>query len=414
MSFYRYLSSTIKATTNVHSQAPALSGIVKQLSKFSSHDELIEYSQRPIEYCYPNRMIEACSPHHSTPIDLMKTAIDLHEQLLVRLAHCLTHFQSIPFLPGVNPTLLSLHERYLKLFETFAHFPQIKTKEDEKKFLELINIFVVQNNDVIGLLSTGCSEAQKHFKTYKIMKDFLDNVLQIRLSMRLLAEHYLELHKQQKDNSSEWRGAICMNFSPVKAIQQCVNDVSSLCFETYTVVPHVQIENTMNESLPYFPSIIEYILRELLKNSMRAIVECSKASLGNVQNVKQYFEENRDKPLCQIVIASNPIDENFTIAVKDQGGGIDESDEEIFKYMFTGDVMKEEEEEVHMDILADFQERMTQSSKQMYGYGFGLPVCRLYAKFFGGSLTLRQVSRIGVDAYLRLGFIHTNSERIKI
>ncbi len=53
-------------------------------------------------------------------------------------------------------------------------------------------------------------------------------------------------------------------------------------------------------------------------------------------------------------------------------------------------------------------------SKQMYGYGFGLPISLLYAQFFGGSLTLRQVSRIGTDAYLRLGFIHTNSERIKI
>ncbi len=53
-------------------------------------------------------------------------------------------------------------------------------------------------------------------------------------------------------------------------------------------------------------------------------------------------------------------------------------------------------------------------TKQMYGYGFGLPICRLYAEFFGGSLTLRQITHIGADAYLRLGFIHTNSERIKI
>jgi hypothetical protein len=50
----------------------------------------------------------------------------------------------------------------------------------------------------------------------------------------------------------------------------------------------------------------------------------------------------------------------------------------------------------------------------MYGYGFGLPICLLYAQFFNGSLTLRQVSRIGTDVYLRLGFIHTNSERIQI
>ena len=50
----------------------------------------------------------------------------------------------------------------------------------------------------------------------------------------------------------------------------------------------------------------------------------------------------------------------------------------------------------------------------MYGYGFGLPICRLYAELFAGSLTIQQVSRIGTDAYLRLGYIHTNSELIKI
>jgi hypothetical protein len=84
------------------------------------------------------------------------------------------------------------------------------------------------------------------------------------------------------------------------------------------------------------------------------------------------------------------------------------------------------------DVLADFQDRMIQSyvfertgscrvvvfalfrSKQMYGHGFGLPICRLYAQCFAGSLTLRQVPRIGTDVYLRLGFIHTKSERIRI
>jgi hypothetical protein len=62
----------------------------------------------------------------------------------------------------------------------------------------------------------------------------------------------------------------------------------------------------------------------------------------------------------------------------------------------------------------DKEEILLFRSKQMYGYGFGLPICLLYAQFFDGSLTLRQISRIGADVYLRLGFIHTNSERIKI
>ena len=332
-------------------------------------------------------MIDACSPHHPVPIDLIGSASNLHDQLLVRIAHCLVHFQSIPFLPGANPTLLSLHERYLKLFENLAHFPRIATENDERKFFALMNRFVIQNNDVIGILSTGCSEAQKYFKSYSIMKDFLDNVLRIRLSMRLLAEHYIELHKQHGHATKidDWRGAICMKFSPARAIEQAIDDVSSICFETYSVVPNVQIENNIPESFPYFPSIVEYILRELLKNSMRALVEYNKASLGNIQQVKRYFADNHDKPLCKVTITSDPVDEHFTIAVRDQGGGIDEADDQIFRYMFTGkngktrreyrcvlpfvvegdvkkpDGSKVEEEEEEIDILSDFQERMVQS-----------------------------------------------------
>ncbi|CAF3346243.1 unnamed protein product [Rotaria socialis] len=419
MSFYRYLSTTVKSSTG-NFQPPILSGIVKQLSKFSSQNELIEYSQRPIEYTFPNNMIESCSPQYSTPIDLIKRASDLRDQLLVRLAHCLYSFQSIPFLPAANPTLLSLHERYLKAFENLARFSKIETINDEEKFYEFINRFFIQNNDVIGLLSTGCNEAQKYFKTYKVLKGFLDNVLHKRLSMRLLTEHYLELHKQQKSNkiNSDWRGAISMKFSPAKAAQQCINDVSSICFETYTVVPHIELENNIHEPIPFFPHIVEYILRELLKNSMRAIVEYNKVSFGNIQNVKKYFDDNRDKPLCKVVISSDPIDEVFTFAIKDEGGGVNASYDEIFRYMFTGNVMETDEankgkiEEI--DVLSDFQERMVHSSKQMYGYGFGLPICRLYAKFFAGSLNLQQISRIGADAYLRLGYIHTNSTRVKI
>ena len=99
------------------------SEVVKQLSKFSSHDELLEYSQRPIEYFYPNQMIAATTPERLESMNLIALASDLHDQLLVRIAHCIQHFQSLPFLPAANPILLSLHERYLKLFESFAQYP---------------------------------------------------------------------------------------------------------------------------------------------------------------------------------------------------------------------------------------------------------------------------------------------------
>lgn len=330
MSLYRLFWTTVRPLTTT----PVFSEVVKQFSKFSSHDELLDYLQRPIPFCYPNRMIDACS----TPVNLIQTASHLHEQLLVRVAHCLNYFQSLPFLPAANPTLLTVHETYLKFFESLAEFPNIENDTDEEKFYNLMNRCLQQNQDVIGRLSTGCCDAKKYFRNYDIMRDFLDSVLQIRLGMRLLTEHYIELRKQQKKNkaNSEWRGAIHMNFSPADAVRQCIDDVSTVCYETYSVVPKIQIEDNFGGTLPYFPTIVEYILRELLKNSLRAIVESHEVLFGNMHNVKQYFQENQDDPLCKVLITADPGDEHFLIAIQDRGGGIDETNERLFQYMYTG------------------------------------------------------------------------------
>ena len=325
-------------TTTKLSHSPVLSELVKQLSKFSSHDELLEYCQRPIQHCYPNRMIAACSSDNFTSTDLIKSAFDLHQQMLVRIAHGIYYFQSLPFLPAANPILLSLHERYLKLFETFSRFPSIKTDDDAENFAQMITFLLKQTHDTIGQLSAGCQEAHRYFKSYRTMREFLDDILKNRLAMRLLAEHYLQLHKQVKKGkvNDRWRGAFDMKFSPKETVQQCIEDISSICLEEYSVAPHVAIENNIDQTFPYFPKVVEYILRELIKNSMRAIVEYYEFTLGNVQSVKRYFEDRRDAPLCKIFITSDREDEHFTIAIKDLGGGINEHEDQIFRYMFTG------------------------------------------------------------------------------
>lgn len=337
MLLYRSLSTAAKSASTT-CPTGTLSELVKQLSKFSAQNELLEYSQRPIDYLHPNRMIESCAPERFPSLNLIHTASDLHNQLRVRIAHGVHYFQSLPFLPAANPILLSLQERYLKLFEKLTAFPPIKTDDDEEKFFQFINGFMEETDGTIGRLSAACREAQKYFKSYEIVKDFLDSILQNRLCLRLLGEHYLALHIQKKKGKTDdqWRGAMYMNFSPIETVRQCIADVSSMCLEQYSVVPHVEIENQIDRSFPYFPNVMEYILRELLKNAMRAVVEYSEKTLGDVQRVKQYFEENRDLPLCKVLITSDPVDEHFTIAIKDHGGGVDENEERVFRYMFTG------------------------------------------------------------------------------
>lgn len=55
---------------------------------------------------------------------------------------------------------------------------------------------------------------------------------------------------------------------------------------------------------------------------------------------------------------------------------------------------------------------MDQSSRekrfQLAGLGFGLPMSRLYARYFGGDLTLVNILSFGVDAYISLPALDTH------
>ena len=47
----------------------------------------------------------------------------------------------------------------------------------------------------------------------------------------------------------------------------------------------------------------------------------------------------------------------------------------------------------------------------MAGFGFGLPISRLYARYFGGDLQLVSMEGYGTDAYLHIGRLpHSRTE----
>lgn len=82
-----------------------------------------------------------------------------------------------------------------------------------------------------------------------------------------------------------------------------------------------------------------------------------------------------------------------TIKVSDEGGGIPRSTmARIFK--FTHSTSRQEQEGE-----TDFG---TVEAGIRHMRGFGLPLARIYARYFGGELTLKSMEGYGLDAYLYL------------
>jgi pyruvate dehydrogenase kinase 2/3/4 len=126
---------------------------------------------------------------------------------------------------------------------------------------------------------------------------------------------------------------------------------------------------------------------ELLKNSLRAVVE-------------RYGVENEDHyPPIKVIVVEGQ--EDITIKISDEGGGIPRSEVPlVWTYMYTTAQSE--------DLDPDFQ--ASDFKSPMAGFGYGLPLARLYSRYFGGDLKLISMEGYGTDAYLHLNRLSTSAE----
>ncbi len=118
--------------------------------------------------------------------------------------------------------------------------------------------------------------------------------------------------------------------------------------------PPVQLICPKDLYFPYVPGHLSHIVFELLKNSLRAVVE-------------RYGPENEDHfPPIKVIVVEGK--EDITIKISDEGGGIARSAIPlIWTYMYT--TMEGQ------NIQEDFQ--ASDFNAPMAGFGYGLPLSRL-------------------------------------
>ena len=96
---------------------------------------------------------------------------------------------------------------------------------------------------------------------------------------------------------------------------------SQVCTETFGAAPEVVIGGSSAQlaTMPYIPTHLDYMLYELLKNAMRAVVE-----------------RHRGRALPPLHVAICKAQSSVTLRIADQGGGIpDDQLDKVFQYGFT-------------------------------------------------------------------------------
>lgn len=121
---------------------------------------------------------------------------------------------------------------------------------------------------------------------------------------------------------------------------------------------------------------------------------------------------NQSLPSIRVVVAKGA--EDVTIKIADKGGGVPRS---VIDKMWTfahstlsDSIKSKENNDKHFDI-DEFTGGRVQG-KGFYIRGFGLPLARIYARYFGGELTLKSMEGYGVDAYLYLPMLGKSCENL--
>jgi pyruvate dehydrogenase kinase 2/3/4 len=256
-----------------------------------------------------------------------------------------------------------------------------------------------------------------------------------RISRRVIAEQHLALTDTfnapwfspgAKLSESDFIGEVFIKCIAKDVIERCANAVQNLARSTFgpdAAVPEIKVEGHLEASFPYILSHLEYIVGELLRNSVQAITE------------RQQTSKNPATPPPPIEVTICEAPQHIIIRISDQGGGIPRDDLPYLWSFSKGPHREKRLENLGQvpKMAATMQELHIQDElgradlkTPSYGsslssltsrppnlrLGMGLPLSRVYAEYWAGSLELHSLEGYGVDAFLQISKLGNKNEQL--
>ncbi|KAA1472359.1 mitochondrial pyruvate dehydrogenase [Dentipellis sp. KUC8613] len=259
-----------------------------------------------------------------------------------------------------------------------------------KRFTKTLEAIKKRHDPTVTTVAQGVLEWKRSRNARHIGLDiqaWLDRFYMSRIGIRFLIGQHVALNTLQPH--PDYVGIICTRANIHDIVHEAIENARFVCEEHYAMFkgPPVQLICPKDLHFAYVPGHLSHICFELLKNSLRAVVE-------------RYGRDNEDRlPPIKVIVVEGK--EDITIKISDEGGGIPRSAIPlIWTYMYT----TMEGQGIDQDFQAsDFKAPMA-------GFGYGLPLSRLYARYFGGDLRLISMDGFGTDVYIHLNRLSSSRE----
>jgi signal transduction histidine kinase len=362
---------------------------------------------------------------HMTDDRLIKSANYVRKEITIRLAHRIRDFQKLPFIVGTNPHIevsnmrrkeeeeemrfhivLSdpnltlafklIYRMYWEAFEMIRLYPAIKTMEDNENFCNLLTSLLDDGLLVIPELALGATECAGFIAPASFDR-FMNTMLRSRISRRVIVEQHLAITANHNTIWDEegYIGIIFTRCCAREIAEKCVSLSTQHTIKAHNQTIQVKVDGSeRNEAVfAYIPEHIEYILYELLTNAMRHSI----------------YSGNAESRPVRLTISQNSTDILFRVS--DNAGGIPN---DIFKNLWSYSHTPNEFE--NFKKIKKMGASMAEREKQAYGekLGFGLPMSKVYAEYWGGELSVMTMDGFGTDAYVRIPRLGNQAENLTL
>lgn len=239
-----------------------------------------------------------------------------------------------------------------------------------KRFSKTLEGIKRRHDSVVTTVAQGINEYKRKRQRMQIdtnIQAFLDRFYMSRIGIRMLIGQHIALTDQKAAHEANYVGIICTQTNVRELAQEAIENARFVCEDHYGLfdAPKVQLVCEPDLHFMYVPGHLSHMLFETLKNSLRAVVET-------------HGPDKSEFPVTKVIIAEGK--EDITIKVSDEGGGIPRSAIPlVWTYMYTT-------VDTTPDLDPDFNK--SDFKAPMAGFGYGLPISRLYARYFGGDLKL--------------------------
>lgn len=367
-------------------------------------------------------MLEKYSRYTPAPISIQKlldhgrksdtggSYLFLRHEIPTRLANMIMELKLLPSTLMHQRECSDIYQDYIRSFREAIEYEKMPNLPDTHvRFTETLSHIRRRHVDTVPQMAQAVQRMNRLSNMQDGVSDtiqyFLDRLYTSRISIHMLISHYQSLHGIQASVEG-LVGTIDPECNILAIADQAYSAASLLCDNEYFDHPKLVssgVDTTATDPGPvtcvYVPAHLHHILFEVFKNAMRASCEYAER------------KELADIPHIRLLVFKT--EDDITLKISDRGGGIPRRRRgKIFNYMYstapkifedtslssgsTGTEVKP------VEGPGSFGIGLSSDALPMHGLGYGLPLSRLYARYFKGDIKIGSVHGHGTDVYVYL------------